>query len=177
MKNYTITSVFLFMLTQFAIGQNTLFIGEKAYPCTTKATLLRDKGSSGHDLGVIIAKNGETAMLVLSTATISGGIGVRIKGNVLLYLEDGTVITCYDRGKFDILNNIATTIYYLTKEEIIKMQQSNINSIRFSLKCFECYKSSEEGNFLSSNQEETGFSFLKIEKSDFPSLISSLFNN
>jgi Tfp pilus assembly protein PilO len=53
----------------------------------------------------------------------------------------------------------------------------NINSIRFSLKCFECYKSSEEGNFLSSNQEETGFSFLKIEKSDFPSLISSLFNN
>lgn len=174
MKHYIITTLLLLTLSQFAIGQNTFFIGQKTYPCTEKFTLKSNKEFGGHDLDVLIAKNGESGMIVLSTELMGGG--VRIKGNVLIYLEDGTVLTCIDRGKFDYVDDIATTIYYLTKDEILKMKNSNINSIRFSLKCFECSISTEEGNFSASNKE-TGYGYSKTEKTDVPSLITSLFDN
>lgn len=173
MKHHIIATLLFLTLSQFAIGQNTFFIGQKAYPCTETFTLKSNKDFGGHDLDVLIAKNGESGMIVLSTETMTP---IRIKGNVLIYLEDGTVLTCIDRGKFDYVDDIATTIYYLTKEEIIKMKNSNISSIRFSLKCFDCSISTEEGNFSASNKE-TGYGYSKTEKTDVPSLISSLFDN
>ena len=174
MKRYIITTFLLLTLLQFVSGQNTFFIGQKTYPSTGKFTLKSNKEYDGHDLDVLIAKNGVSGMIVLSTKIMAGDI--RIKGNVLIYLDDGTVLTCIDKGKFDYVDDITTTIYYLTKEEITKMKNSNINSIRFSLKCFNCIMSTEEGNFSASNKE-SGDSYNKTEKTYFPSIITSLFDN
>lgn len=174
MKNYTILTIFFLSFTHFVNGQNTFFIGQKTYACTETFTLKTNKDFGGHDLDVLIAKNGDAGMIVLSTELM--GTGVRIKGNALIYLEDGTVLTCIDRGKFDYVDDIATTIYYLTKEEVRKMRNSNISSIRFSLKCFQCTVSSEEGDFSASNKE-SGYSFNKKDKTDVPSLIEVLFDN
>ena len=173
MTKYILTTI-LFLTFLIVNGQNTFFIGQKTYVSTKKFTLKSNKDFGGHDLDVLIAKNGESGMIVLSIKLTGGG--VRIKGNVVIYLEDGTVLTCIDRGKFDYVDDIATTIYYLTKEEISKMRGSNISSIRFSIKCFQCISSSEEGNYSASNRE-SGYIYNKIEKTDVPSLIEVLFDN
>lgn len=174
MKRYLIATLLLLTLSQFALGQNTFFFGQKAYPCTEKFTLKSNKEINGNDLDVRFAKNGESGMIILSIELWDDH--VRIKGNLLIYLEDGTVLTCIDRGKFDHVDDIATSVYYLTKEEIIKMKNSNISLIRFSLKCFKCGMSTAEGNFSFSNKE-TGDEYDKTTKTDVPSLISSLFDN
>ena len=150
MKTKILASIFL-ISTLSSYSQDTFLIGSKTYPCTSTFQFNSPMGSQGHDLDILIAKNGETGMIVLSTYIMSGG-GVRIKGNISIYLDDATVITCIDNGKFDFVDNTATTIYYLTKEEITKIKKSNITKIRFSLKCYgNTVMSGEEGNFTASN--------------------------
>lgn len=156
----------------FCYGQNLFFVGKRSYPCTETFTLKSDMDSSGPDLDVLIAKTPETAMIVASTK-VSGG-GVRIKGTILIYLDDGTVISCIDRDKFDYVNNEVTTIYYLTDAEIDKIKDSNIHTIRFSLKCFECLMSSEEGNFSASNKASDSL-FSKKQRTNVSALIEDLF--
>lgn len=125
---------FLILASHSSFGQNLFFLGEKSYPCTESYTLESNSEFQDHDLDVLIAKDGEKGLLVLSTEIMGGG--VRIKGKVIVYLDDGTVITCIDRNKFDFVDNTATTIYSLTTEEIDKIRSSNINTIRFTLKCY-----------------------------------------
>lgn len=169
-----------------AKGQNSYFIGKKAYSCTPEITLQSNSElSNGYDLNVVIIKNGQSGMIAVSTDNT--GEGVRIKGNILIYLDNNTIIPCVDRGKFDQVNNTTTTLYYLTKEEIKKMMESNINTIRFSLKCYSCIMATNEGNYSASNKGQ--FELVRSNtilgetsnyeevKTDTPSLIKDLFNN
>lgn len=185
MKKAIIIFVVVMLLGQYIKGQNSFFIGQKSYPCTDNIHLKSNSNNerNGHDLDVVIAKNGEAGMIVLSTEVLGGSItsGVRIKGNALIYLADGSAITCYDKGIYDFVDNIATTVYYLTKEETSKLKKNNIVSIRFSIKCVECISSSEEGNFSASNKYKPGYSWdnsssLYVE-TDVPALVKALFGN
>lgn len=110
-------------------------------------------------------------------------------------MNDGTVINCIDRNIYDYVNNIATTVYYLTIQEITKMKNSNINTIRYNLKCMKCGISIEEGSFTAENrnhfQQKNPFvpkeTFLINGKDievtpvyrliDFPKLIKYLFKD
>lgn len=166
-------SFILILSSIVSFSQQKFFIGTKAYDCTPTFTLVAKDSFTGHDLEVCIIKNSNTGMIALSTKLMSEG--VRIKGNILIYLEDNTVITCIDRGKFDVVDNIATTIYYLTEGEINKMKESNIYSIRFNLKCYNCMISSEEGTFSVSNTSSI-FYTEKEPPADVPSLLMQLFD-
>ena len=136
----------LFVLINItSLAQNKFLIGSKAYNSTPSFTLTSNAKAFGHDLEVTILRNSKTGMIALSTDVFTDG--VRIAGKALIYLDDNTVISCIDRGNFDFVDNTATTIYYLTEDEIVKMKNSNISVIRFNIKCYNCMISSEEGTF------------------------------
>lgn len=175
MKSKLVLTILFMTITNLANAQNTFFIGKKTYPSTEAFKLKSKKDYGGYDLNVLIAKSGETGLIVLS-AELMGDVVVRITGNVQIYLDDGTVLSCIDRGKFDYVDSIVTTVYSLTKEEINKMKNSNINSIRFSLKCFKCSSSTEEGNY-SANNISISSGLWKKERTNVSNLIENLFQN
>ncbi len=174
MKFQIITVIVTLTLSPFAKAQGTFFIGQKTYQCTEKFTLKSNLDFLGHDLEIVIVKNGDAGMIALSTPLSTSS--VRIKGDALIYLEDRSVLKCVDRGKFDYVDNVATTVYQLTKDEIIKMRGSNLTSIRFSLQCFQCSMSSEEGDFSVSNNQK-GYGLARVEKIDIQKLVENLFAN
>ncbi len=57
----------------------------------------------------------------------------RVKNKLILYLDNNQIVTCVDRGRYDIIDDYATTLYYLTKEEMIKLRRSNISKIRYTI--------------------------------------------
>jgi len=158
-----ISATIIFALT--VNGQNFFFIGEKSYPCTeTFALVSNSDGSYVSDLNVLFAKEGTTGVILVSTKTVST---VRISKKLIIYLDDGTVISCVDKGISDNVDDIASSAYYLTNEELIKMKNSNINTIRFELRCFECFSSPVEGNYSASNKGNS--------RTDFPTIITEFF--
>jgi hypothetical protein len=88
---------------------------------------------------------------------------VRISGKLIIYLDDGNVITCIYRGIKDNVDDIASSAYHLTTEESIKIKNSNINTIRYIIKCAEClYNPIYEGNYSASNKGNSKTDFTKI---------------
>jgi hypothetical protein len=57
----------------------------------------------------------------------------KFKGNILIYLDDNSVITCVDRGVKDRVNGNISAVYRLSNNEIEMIKKSNINGIRYSL--------------------------------------------
>lgn len=129
----------LALLTSIALhvkAQNSFMIGSKVLPSSNSFYFQKDsyyKCDYGFEAGCVelfFSKDGSINMFVIKV--YSGIWKNRIRGNLLIYLEDNSLITCTDKGKFDIVDNYATTIYYLTNSEIAKIKNSNISRIRFS---------------------------------------------
>lgn len=174
MKKILRLTILLLILSDALYSQNVLFIGNKKYPSTDSFVLKSNKEWDGYDLNVSVAKIEESGIIVLSTNVFD--CSVKISGNILIYLEDGSVITCIDRAKFDCVDGKTTTLYNLNKLEINQLKASNINTIRFSLRCADCLSSTAEGNYSASNKEIQD-DYPKKEKTDVPNLIDKLFNN
>lgn len=173
MKQFILITT-LVLIQSSSFGQNLFFIGNNAYPCTETFTLKSNSKFQGYDLDVLIAKDNQKGLLALSTQVMGGGI--RIKGQTIIYLDDGSVITCFDNDIYDFVDNVATTVYYLTGKEIEKIKNSNINTIRFSLKCYNCSMSTEEGDFSASNKD-SGYGHSKKERTNVPSLVAKLWKS
>lgn len=185
--------IFPFLLVFFnttLYGQNTFFVGQNSYPASETFSL-HSPGGGGvagpHEIETTFAKKDNQVLLILSTYSYMRSVG--IKGNILLYLEDGTVIKCIDRGIKDMVNDKATTVYYLTEKEVSQLQKSNLRSIRYSRKCISCISSPMEGDYTASNIAEKNelldnlsSSNLNIQvshlkrnkKADVPSILNSL---
>jgi hypothetical protein len=180
MKKNFISTLFFILFLNLANGQNTFFIGSKTYPCTESFLLSpsnNNPSAFNNGLTIIIAKNGEAGMIALSYENSGGGGGgLRVKGNISIYLDNGTIISCTDRNKFDYVDGIATTVYYLTKDEIFKMKNSNVNSIRYSLKCIDCQWATNEGNYSVSNKQKSNY-YSVTEKINISNMIEDLFDN
>lgn len=160
-KNLIIlTATMFFVLT--AQGQKFFFIGDKSYPCTEAFTLQSNSDEFYiNDLNVLFAKDGNTALIVVSAETKD----VLIRGKLIIYLDDGTVITLTDKGFFDYVNKVASAVYSLANEELGKIKNSNINTIRYSLENDYGQAGTFGGNFSASNRT----------KIDFPTLVSEFF--
>lgn len=133
------------------------FIGNKSYQATPTIHL-KGNGSSVRGLDCIIAKKEVGGIIALTASYVNG---VCIKGKSLIYLENGGVITLIDRKLYDNKDGESTTVYYLTDNEMQMLATNNINTIRYSLKCFECSWSTEEGNFSASNKDDYTQSLLR----------------
>lgn len=164
MNKALIILVVSMFLTLIGKGQNYFFISEKSYPCTETFTLQSNSDHSEvNDLKVLFGKDGTLGVFIVSIKTVPT---VRISGKLIIYLEDGTVISCIDKAIKDNVDGIASSAYHLTNEELLKMRKSNINKVRYSIKCVECFGPIlAEGNFTASN---TGSS-----KTDFPAIITN----
>jgi hypothetical protein len=165
MKSMLILLTVALFFTLKSNGQNFFFIGEKSFPSTEVFTLQSNTEDTYiNDLKVLFAKQGTTGFFIVSIKTAST---VRICEKLIIYLDDGTVISCDDKGIKDNVDAIASTAYYLTDEDLNKMTRSNINTVRYVLKCAECLSSPVEGNYSASNRGST--------RTDFPAIINNFF--
>ena len=130
MKKIIITISVVVLFVSSLSSQNKIFIGDKSYPCSETFTFTYPDFFGKQDLDIMFIKDKDVGMIALTIK--AHWKEDRIKGKILIYLDNETVITCLDRNKYDYVNGMATTIYYLTKEEINKMKNSNITAIRFS---------------------------------------------
>ena len=134
MKKIPIILISMLFITLTANGQNLFFIGENSYPCT-ESFALQSNLDGGEDLNVLFAKDGATAVIAVTTkSSLQGTI---ISGKLIIYLDDGTVITCMDRGETYYVDDTAKAVYSLTNEQVNKMKNSNINTVRYILKMYD----------------------------------------
>jgi hypothetical protein len=149
-------------------GQNFVFIGENSYPSTERFTLQTNADKEGiNDLIITFAKDREKVLIVVSSKLTNV---VKISGKLIIYLDDGSVISCIDRGINDNVDGIAISAYYLTPTELTKMKQSNINTIRYQIVCPICGPlNSWEGIYSASNQRNS--------RTNFPTIITDFYKN
>jgi len=150
-----------------AKGQNFVFIGKNSFPSTEKFTLQSNSDKEYiNDLKLAFAKDGEKELIVVSSKLTES---VKIAGKLIIYLDDGTVISCKDRGINDNVDDIAISAYYLTPEDLTEMETSNLNTIRYQIKCPVCgLINSWEGNYSASNKGDSMI--------DFPIIITEFYS-
>lgn len=168
MKNTFLVLTMTLFFTLTVKGQNLFFMGENSYSCTETFTL-QANSEYGDDLYVSIGKDGATGLFTVSTIS---NTRVIFSGKLIIYLDDGTVITCIDRGTADHVDDRAKAVYFLTSKELNKMKKSNINTVRYTLKCAPChgFYSTEKGNWSVSNKSNKGVWY------NFPVLITEFFD-
>ena len=161
MKRILFLVILAFSFTLETNGQNLVFIGENSYSSTETFTLQSNSDDNYiTDLNLVFAKDGEKRLVVVSSKLVST---VRISEKLIIYLDDGTVITFIDKGIKDNVDDIATSAYHLTNEELIKLKKSNINTIRYIIKCSECrINPLYEGNYSASNKGRLKTDFTKV---------------
>ena len=161
MKKNLIILIVTFFSILTAKGQNLFFIGENSYPCT-ESFALKSNLDDGEDLNILFAKDGATAVFVVnSKSTLETIFG----GKLIIYLDDGTVITCIDREESYNVDDTAKAVYSLTNEQVNKMKNSNINTVGYTL----IIMGIKEVNRSASNKGSS-------TKTDFPEIITDFFD-
>ena len=161
MKRIKITFILGLALTVQVKAQNFTFIGENSYPSTERFELVSnsDKEDIGN-LNLVFAKDGISPLIIVSSKLTDV---VKIANKLIIYLDDGTVISCTDRGINDNVDDVATSAYRLTASEISKMKGSNINTIRFEIVCPICgVFNLWEGVYSASNKGSSKTDFTKV---------------
>ena len=161
MKRITITLILGLALAAKVKAQNFTFIGENSYPSTERFELVSnsDKEDIGN-LNLVFAKDGISPMIIVSSKLTDV---VKIANKLIIYLDDGTVISCTDRGINDNVDDVATSAYRFTSSEISKMKGSNINTVRYEIVCPVCgVFNSWEGVYSASNKGSSKTDFTKV---------------
>ncbi|MBZ9730555.1 hypothetical protein LB467_12745 [Salegentibacter sp. JZCK2] len=148
-------TIFLMLLTFSMNGQNLFFIGEKSFPCTQDYVLKPNSDKFFiNELNIKFAKDKENKILALSTKTENVGFS----GKLIIYLDNGDVITTSREKIFDYVDKIALAIYYLTNDDLKKLKNSNINTVKYTLKDEYGDDGAFGGNFSASNKSKVDFS-------------------
>ena len=142
-------------------AQNYTFIGENSYPSTERFELQSNSDKEEiSNLNLVFAKDGISPMIIVSSKLTDV---VKIANKLIIYLDDGTVISCTDRGINDNVDDVATSAYRLTPSEISKMKKSNINTVRYEIVCPICgVFNIWEGVYSASNKESSKTDFTKV---------------
>ena len=142
-------------------AQNFTFIGENSYPSTERFELQSNSDKEEiSNLNLVFAKDGISPMIIVSSKLTDV---VKIANQLIIYLYDGTVISCTDRGINDNVDDVATSAYRLTPSEISKMKKSNINTVRYEIVCPICgVFNIWEGVYSASNKESSKTDFTKV---------------
>jgi len=161
-KHLIIILPILILFTINVIGQNLLLVGEKSYLSTESYVLEANSDKIWiNDLSLVFAKDGNSPLIGIRTETEN----VQISGKVIIYLDDGSVISLTDNGLSDYVDKITSSVYLLSEGDLNKIKNSNINTVRFTL----LDKSGTEGTFGGN------FSATNKSKIDFPKIISRFF--
>ena len=161
MKRIIITLILGLALAAQVKAQNFTFIGENSYPSTERFELVSnsDKEDIGN-LNLVFAKDKISPLIIVSSKLTDV---VKIANKLIIYLDDGTVISCTDRGINDNVDDVATSAYRLSASEISKMKGSNLNTIRFEIVCPICgVFNAWEGVYSASNKGSSKTDFTKV---------------
>ncbi len=129
MKKILIVLTATLLFTLSAHGQNLFFIGENSYLCTETMTL-KSNSDDASNLDVLLAKDGNKGLFVVSAESYFGAI---FSNEIIIYLQDGTVIKCNDRVTYDYVDSRAKAVYPLTSDQLNSMKNSNIHTVRYTL--------------------------------------------
>jgi hypothetical protein len=160
MKNGII--IFLLLVAFKVNGQGLFFIGEKSFISTEGFNLKSNSDEYFiNDLEIKFVKDEANKMIALSTKTED----VSFAGKLIIYLDNGIVITSSRESIFDYVDKLALAIFYLTDEDFSKLKSHNINTIKYSLRNEYGSDGPFGGNFSASNKS----------KVDFPEIISEFY--
>ena len=166
MKRIAFTLIVVLVFAVHTNAQNFKFIGENSYPCTERFELVSNSDKEKiSNLNLVFAKDGISPMIIVSSKLTDV---VKIANKLIIYLDDGTVISCTDRGINDNVDDIATSAYRLTPSEISKMKKSNINTVRYEIVCPICgVFNIWEGVYSASNKESSKTDFTEVVEQFF----------
>ena len=132
-----------------ANGQHLFFIGEKSYPSTEIYTLSANSESE-NDLNIAFAKDSNSAYVAVR---LEIGYGNQFRGKLIIYLDDGNVVSLDDQVVSDYVDGIALAVYALPVEDLSKLELGNINTVRYEMRG----AIAGSGNFSSSNRSGINF--------------------
>ena len=123
--------VLLNLSSIICLSQNQIFIGDKLYASTSKLTIntncqnqsFEDKKPS---ISFYLVKDVTNNMIIFENEWL-------VCGTILIYLDDNTIIKCFYKNRFDYVNGLYSSIYYLSFAEINSLKNSNISAIRFNI--------------------------------------------
>jgi len=157
MKKELFTVLIVFCISLNSMGQNIIFKGDKQFPATNSWTFKCENYSWTGDLEVQIAKTATGGYLRLS---IDVPINIFfIGGPVYIFLNDGSTITCSDKGIKDNVDQQSVVLYVLTQAEMDKLKTLDIQKVRFSVKAKSGTYGGPTGNFTANNKKNT-YNFL-----------------
>lgn len=154
MKNQIKLSIFfIFFCMIKCICQNIsskTFINfdDNFFPATEIFIFQCSKEGIGN-LNVQIAKSGENGILKLEA--FNNGNTNYIGGNVLVYLQDNSKITCIDKGIHDENDGKSIALYYFNNIEMEKLKNIDILKIQFTLNAKPDVYGSVSDNYRSKN--------------------------
>jgi len=160
MKKQIIILSSLILFTISAKGQNLFLIGEKSFPCT-KSYVLNSNSNKFfiNNLSLVFSKGKNSALIGVRTETEN----VQIREKLIIYLDDSTVISLTNNGLFDYVDKITSSVYLISQEDLNKMKNSNINTIRYTLLNERGSEGAFGGNFSASNNSKIDFSKIVSE--------------
>ncbi len=142
MHKILIISIIAFWANLTVKGQNLFLIGEKSYPCTN-AIILKSKADDGSDLEVYFAREGNFGLIGVSR---KGMPGEEFAGKLIIYLENGSVLTCNESEVTERIDDQAKAVYSLTADQLSKLKIINIQKVKYTMILHH-----EEKNFSASN--------------------------
>jgi len=110
-------------------GQNLFIIGENSYPCSEIMTF-KSNSDKSNDLNVLFAKDRNTVLFAVAT---ENDLNVIFSNKINIYLKDGTVIKCNNKKTDDYVDNQAKAAYILTNDQVNKLKNSDIHTVRYTL--------------------------------------------
>lgn len=168
-------SILLLMISLPLYSQNIIYRGSNKYSATEEWKFeTPDKFID--ELSVQVGRTDKGGLLRLS---IDSDFDNYIAGNVYVFLEDGTMLTCTDKKIKDKVDGKSVVLYYFTNSEMEKLAELDIMKIRFTL------KSSQFGteNYTAENAGKSTLKYIDenlkmvYEYYDTSSAILTLFSN
>lgn len=166
MYKILIISIIALLANVTVKGQNLFLIVEKSYP-STNPIKLESNADYGYGLDLFFAKEGKSGLVGVSKKCLSGE---RFAGELIIYLEDGSVLTCNESEVSERVGDRAKAVYPLTEDQLNKLKISNIHTVKYTLVLFGevIYSASNTGiktNAIISDFFGTGHESNGIEKS------------
>ena len=113
-------------------SQNYIYIGDDQFKSTNtwEFKMNAKYWTSSPELVVAKKKDGSGYLMISMDVPFKS---TYIGGTVFLFLEDGSIIKCTDKGIRDHLDDQSIAIYNFTKGEINSLKTKKIAKIRFSI--------------------------------------------
>jgi hypothetical protein len=146
------TVAFFFFVTLFSLSlaaQNLIYKGDNPYPATS--TWHFQCEHYDYPLEVQIAKTSTGGYLRIATEVLDQIF--YIGGSAFVLLDDGSMITCTDKGVRDYVDEKSVALYSFTQAEMDRLMTMNIQTIRFSIKAPKGLVGGNAGSYTAENSK------------------------